>query len=104
MQVSRHMSEKARGISNGNGTGSDHVPDLAEKPDLIIDNGDLPATAREVRDLLAQSGCIFDRGVPVKLVPSPEAGVPKALPLTVHRVVFEAHRLCRPVKASGDEF
>ena len=35
-----------------------------DKPDLIVDSGDLPATARELRDLLAHSGCLFDRGVP----------------------------------------
>ncbi len=38
---------------------------VAEKPDLIVDPGDLPATARELRDLLAASGRFFDRGVPV---------------------------------------
>jgi hypothetical protein len=74
-----------------------------EKPDLIVDTGDLPATAREVRDLLAQSGCLFDRGVPVKTVPSPDGGPPTAIRLTSHRVVIEAHRLCRPVKSVCDE-
>ena len=105
MQVSRqsYVFENTGRDSNGNGSGSHHHPALTEKSDLIIDTGDLPATAREVRDLLAQSGGIFDRGGPVKLVPSPEAGAPKALPLTGHRVVVETHQLCRPVKAISDQ-
>jgi hypothetical protein len=52
-----------------------------EKPDLLVDAGDLPATARDVRDLLAESGCLFDRGVPVKVVSSPDGG-----PLTAFRL------------------
>jgi hypothetical protein len=49
-----------------------------EKPDLIIDGGDLPATARDLRDSLARAGCIFNRAVPVKIVPSSDgcASVP----------------------------
>jgi hypothetical protein len=74
-----------------------------EKPDLIVDRADLPATARDLRDLLAQSPCLFDRGVPVKVVPSPAGGPPTAIRLTASRVVVEAHRLSRPVKVVGEE-
>jgi hypothetical protein len=35
------------------------------KSDLIVEPGDLPATARELRDLFAASERFFDRGVPV---------------------------------------
>jgi hypothetical protein len=31
-------------------------------PDLIIDKGNLPAAVREIRDLLAADGNLFDRG------------------------------------------
>ena len=41
---------------------------MCDKPDLIVDSGDLPATARKLRDLLSHSGRFFDRGVPVKVV------------------------------------
>ena len=54
---------------------------VGERPDLIVDNGDLPGTAREVRDLLARTGYIFDRGLPVKLVKSAEGGPLKAIPV-----------------------
>lgn len=76
---------------------------VCDKPDLIVDCGDLPATARELRELLAQSGYLFDRGVPVKVVPSPDGSPPIAIRLTAHRVVVEAHRLCRPIKQGSDE-
>ena len=74
---------------------------VCDKPDLIVDSGDLPATARALRDFLAQSGCLFDRGVPVKVVPSPDGSVPTAIRLTPNRVVVEAHRVCRPSQARG---
>jgi hypothetical protein len=74
-----------------------------EKPDLVVDPGDLPATARELRDLFAASGRYFDRGVPVKIVPAADGGAPTASQLTTNGIVMEAHQLCRPVKAKGDE-
>jgi hypothetical protein len=53
-----------------------------QKPDLIVDPGDLPATARELRDLFAASGRYFDRGVPVKIVSAADGGAPTAIQLT----------------------
>lgn len=71
---------------------------LADKPDLIVHSGDLPATARALRDLLAQSGRVFERGVPVKLARRAGDGPDEVVVLTPNHVVIEAHRLCRPVK------
>jgi hypothetical protein len=73
-----------------------------EKPELIVDFGDLPATARAVRDLLAVSGILFDRGIPVRVVQPADGGPPIAERLTANRVVIEAHQLCRPVRPQGD--
>jgi hypothetical protein len=73
-----------------------------DRPQLIVDPGDLPATTRELRDLLAASGRFFDRGVPVKIVPAADGGPPTATRLTQNRIVIEAHDLCRPVKPQGD--
>jgi putative DNA primase/helicase len=75
----------------------------ADKPDLIVDPGDLPATARELRDLLAASGRFFDRGVPVKIVPAADGRPPTATELTPNKVVMAAHDFCRPLKQQGDE-
>jgi putative DNA primase/helicase len=74
-----------------------------DKPDLVIDPADLPASAYRLRDLLAKSGELFERGVPVKVVPGTDGGPPIAVSLTVNDVLFEAHRLSRPVKLVGDE-
>ena len=73
------------------------------QPELIINDGNLPATARELRNLLAATGLLFDRGVPVKLVRSPDSGTPIAKPLTGNKVVIEAHNVCRPMKMKKDE-
>ena len=48
------------------------------KPRLLIDDGDLPATARELRELLAADGMLFDRDMPVRLI-QPAAGGPMIL-------------------------
>jgi putative DNA primase/helicase len=74
-----------------------------EKPDLIVDSGNLPATARELRDKFAASGRFFDRGVPVKIVPAADSGPPSAVALTPNGVVMEAHNICRPCKPQGDD-
>jgi hypothetical protein len=75
---------------------------VGERPDLIVDNGDLPGTAREVRDLLARTGYIFDRGLPVKLVKSAEGGPLKAIPLSAHQIIMEVHQLRQPVRPAND--
>jgi hypothetical protein len=74
-----------------------------EPPDLIVDSGNLPATARELRDLLASKGSFFDRGGPVKVVRPADGGPPRAVPLTACAVVIEAHAMCRPVRLNGNE-
>ena len=43
------------------------IVDLAPKPELIIHDGNLPATAEALRDLFAASGKLFDRDTPVHL-------------------------------------
>lgn len=87
------------GVSQGPGDAAGFVAEaVTGRPQLIVYGSDLPATARSLRDLLAASGCLFDRGVPVKVVQSADRGPPEAVRLTVNSVVFEAHRLCCPIK------
>ena len=74
---------------------------LKPKPELIIHAGNLPATAEALRDLLAASGRLFDRGVPVRIIRSMDGSPPSAMPLTRHNVVMEAHRLCQPMKVDS---
>ena len=61
----------------------------------------MPITTRALRALFAKSGCVFDRGMPVKVVQSADGGPPIAARLSVNSVVMEAHRLCRPVKLTS---
>ena len=75
---------------------------LTERPELIVHGGDLPATARALRGVLAASGCLYDRGIPVKVVRYAGGGPPLAVRLTVNSVVVETHRLCRPVKLNKE--
>src|SRR5262245_30854642 len=72
------------------------------KADLVIDEGNLPNVAFEVRDLLADSRRLFDRGLPVRLATPANGGVPSAVPLNGERVVIEAHQVCRPVRKTKD--
>jgi hypothetical protein len=74
---------------------------LRPKPELIIHAGDLPASAEALRDLLAQSEKLFDRGLPVRIIRNADGSLPSAMPLTRHNVVIEAHRLCQPVKVKS---
>jgi hypothetical protein len=71
-----------------------------QKPVLIIDGGELPAVAEKLRDILAESGTLFDRGLPVRVIMQPDGGLPVATTLTSHSVVRLAHQFCRPVKDS----
>jgi hypothetical protein len=75
---------------------------LEEKPELIVHTGDLPETARALRDLFAASGRLFDRDMPVRLVQLADGGPMAAIPLTANGIVVEAHRLCRPVKVNPE--
>src|ERR1700749_4713807 len=76
---------------------------LTVLPTLTIDAGNLPATAQELRNLLASTGTLFDRGGPVKIVQLGDISLPQALRLSVSRIVMETHRICRPVRARGND-
>ncbi len=81
---------KKGAASGGNGTNA--------KPVLLVDPGELPVVAERLRDILASSGSLFDRGVPVRVIMPPDGGLPVATTLTSHSVVRLAHQFCRPVK------
>ncbi len=80
------------------------IIDMAERirPPLIVRDGDLPATVRELRDLLAADGNLYDRDMPVKLVQPATGGPMIAMRLTVNNVVIEAHRISQPIKLGKD--
>jgi hypothetical protein len=63
---------------------------------LLIRQDDLPCTARELRDLLAASGWIFERGVPVRLVQDALHGGMVARSLALEDIVHLAHAVSQP--------
>jgi hypothetical protein len=76
---------------------------VADKPELIIHEGNLPATVTGLRRVMAAAGDIFDRdGIVVRMVTGSSTGQPIALPLSHHAVVMEAHQHCRPVRTNAD--
>ena len=77
--------------------------DNVERPDLLIDGGDLPAVALKLRDLLIGTGRLFERFAPVKLTQRADGGPPIAEPLNANRVIIQAHQICRPVRPRGDD-
>jgi hypothetical protein len=75
----------------------------AEKPDLIVQGANLPATATELRGIIAASELAFDRGGVAVLLRHPaDGGPPKAHRLTNNAVVTLAHSCCRPVKVNPE--
>jgi hypothetical protein len=72
-----------------------------ERPELVVQDDDLPTTARALRDLLSTSPDLFVRGVPVKLVPPTNGYPPIAMPLRVNDIVVQVHALSRPVRLNS---
>jgi putative DNA primase/helicase len=87
------------------GNGADHA-DVADDPRPIfeIDTGDLPKVAKQLRDLIAQSGKFFDRGGPVRIDLTPNDKLPRVTHLGIQSVVRAAHDLCRPFSLQGEKF
>src|SRR5579859_5489001 len=75
---------------------------LKPKPELVVDIGNLPQTAVDLRDLFATSGKYYDRGIPTHVVKAEGGEALSALPLTKHNIAMEAHRLCQPVIVCPD--
>jgi hypothetical protein len=87
--------------------GADAADDAdANRPILIVDNGDLPKVATQLRDIIADSGEYFDRGGPARIILRASDKVPVVERLNTNGVVRAAHRLCRPAKMTmyGLEF
>jgi hypothetical protein len=68
------------------------------KPLLVIDPGNLPTVATQVRDILAASGTLYNRNGPVRITQPSSDAAPVATPLTTHGVVRLIHDVSRPVK------
>jgi hypothetical protein len=66
------------------------------KPPLLIENYDPDRTVARLRDVLANSGELFDRGVPVRLVFDKQHQGTVAQLMSPDGIVLMAHRVSRP--------
>lgn len=65
-------------------------------PRLLIENHNPHETVAALRDILAQSEGLYDRGVPVRLAVDKTQGGAVAHVITPGMLVLLAHRACRP--------
>ena len=70
------------------------------KPRLLVRPADPDVTVAELRDHLAASGRLYDRGVPVRLARDNQQGGMVAHPMAADGLIREAHLCCRPFKHS----
>jgi hypothetical protein len=68
------------------------------RPDLHVDDADLPAVASGLAKHLARRPMLFDRGGAVRLTLDTQSGGMKSSPLTVDGTTNEAHEICRPFR------
>jgi putative DNA primase/helicase len=69
---------------------------VAELPELVVDETNLPETANTLSNYLASSPVLFERGTDIIKVIRSEQGI-STVPLNAHSIVNEAHALCRPI-------
>ncbi len=70
----------------------------AKRPRLLIEDGDLPAAAAAIGEVLAKQPHIFERAVPVRVVTKENTGEIFVEPLKPQAVIDEVHRVVQPYK------
>jgi hypothetical protein len=68
----------------------------SEKPRLLVDYVNPDLTVARLRDILATSNVLYDRGVPVRIAFDQRQGRMVAQPMTPDVLVLVAHEICRP--------
>jgi hypothetical protein len=71
-----------------------------EKPRLKIDTGHPERAVADLRDILARSGRLYDRGTPVRVVHDQTLGGFVAHELNADSLTLEAHLACQPYKVT----
>jgi hypothetical protein len=73
------------------------------KPRLLIDKGHPHRTVSKLRDILANSGRLYDRGTPVRVVFDHSLGGSVAHSMTADSLALEAHFACQPYVLSREK-
>jgi hypothetical protein len=68
----------------------------SEKPRLLVEKCNPDNTVAALRDILADRGCLYDRGVPVRLVSDQIQQGMVAQVMRPDSLVLRAHQVCRP--------
>jgi hypothetical protein len=68
----------------------------SRKGRLLVDSANPHHTVAALRDVLAESGDLYDRGVPVRLAFDQVRQGTVAQVLTPHSLILRAHNVCRP--------
>ena len=72
-------------------------PDASQnKPRLLVESSDPDRTVAALRNILADAGLLFDRGVPVRLTFDQIQGGAAAQIMSPDGLVLMAHNVCRP--------
>ena len=82
--------------SSGKSVLNPSAPNQTELPELFVDEGSLPATAKALGKYFARSPELFQRGSEIVKLVRAEQGA-SSVALSSHGVVNEAHAVCRPV-------
>jgi len=90
--------ECAKPFHTERGEGLDHEE---KKPRLRIEEGHPEHTVAELRDILAKSGRLYDRGTPVRVVHDQSLGGSIAHAMTADSLTLEAHFACQPYKVGN---
>ena len=69
---------------------------VSEKPRMLVENWNPDLTVAALRDILAEAGGLYDRGVPVRLAYDQIQKGTVAQMMTPHALVLMAHGVCRP--------
>jgi hypothetical protein len=98
----KHIAELIAGAEEApDSTVADSEP---QKPRLLIEDCNPDRTVAGLRDILACSGQLYDRGVPVRLAFDQMQGGTTAQIVTPDGIILMAHAVCRPysIKAKSD--
>jgi hypothetical protein len=101
--MTTETNARARG-GRRTGGGRSESPALPSKPRLLIEDANPDRTVAALRDILAGSGGLYDRGVPVRLAFGQLQRGTVAQVMTPDALVMKAHIVCRPyvLKAKKD--
>ena len=82
--------------------GAEEIPDPvspevpSEKPRLLVENCSPDQTVAALRNIFADTGCLYDRGVPVRLAFNQIQRGMVAQAMTPDLLVLRVHEVCRP--------